>query len=51
MYKIKGKYQGGAWDEIDEFDSKVEADAMLREYAMAYGPGWQLKVVRGRSSK
>lgn len=48
MYKIKGKYQTEPWEEIDEFDTRAEACAMLREYMMAFGAGWQFKIVRGR---
>lgn len=51
MYKIRGKYQGQPWEDIDEFDTRKEALAMLDEYRMAYGAGWQLKVVRGRDGQ
>ena len=42
VYKIRGKYPGCPWEDIDEFDTKEEAQAMLSEYRMAYGPEWRL---------
>ena len=42
VYKIRGKYHGCPWEDIDEFDTKEEAQAMLSEYRMAYGPEWRL---------
>ena len=49
MYKIKGKYQALSWEDIDGFDTRAEAYAMLREYMVAFGAGWQFKIVRGRN--
>lgn len=42
VYKIRGKYPGEPWEDIDEFDTKEEAQTMLTEYRMAYGPEWRL---------
>lgn len=47
MYKIKGKYKTEPWEVIDGFSTKAETYAMLREYMLAYGAGWQFKIVRG----
>ena len=44
MFKIMGKYLKGAWEVVDEFDTRAEADKMLTEYQLAYGTGWLLKV-------
>ena len=41
MFKIRGKYPGQPWEDIDEFDTRPEALKMLAEYRMAYGPGWR----------
>lgn len=40
MYKIRDKYPGLPWEDIDEFVTREEALKMLLEYRMAYGPGW-----------
>jgi hypothetical protein len=47
MYKIMGRYAGRT-EEIDEFDSKEEAENMLGEYRMAYGAGWSLWIEDAR---
>ena len=44
-YVIFGMYQGTT-EEIDSFDSLREANAMLREYRLSFGGGWQLWVKR-----
>ena len=44
MYKIRGKYPGRPWEDIDEFDTRPEALKMLDEYHMAYGPGWRFTI-------
>lgn len=44
MYKIRGKYPGQPWEDIDVFDTREEAVKMLREYRMAYGSEWQLTI-------
>lgn len=44
MYKIRGKYPGQPWEDIDEFDTRPEALKMLAEYRMAYGPGWRFTI-------
>jgi len=43
MFKIFGTYQNTT-EEIDQFDSKEKAIAMLAEYQLAYGSGWKLWV-------
>ena len=42
MYEIRGKYPGEPWETIDEVDTKSEAERLLKEYKMAYGPVWRL---------
>ncbi len=42
MYEIRGKYPGEPWETIDEADTKQEANSLLAEYRMAYGPEWRL---------
>lgn len=49
MYKIRGKYPGRPWEDIDEFDTRSEALKMLAEYRMAFGPEWQLTIKRAVS--
>ena len=44
MYVIRGKYPGCAWEDIDEFNTREEAEEMLAEYRMAYGPEWSLTI-------
>jgi len=44
MFKIMGRYNGGDVEEIDEFDDRSVAEAMLDEYSMAFGQGWELWV-------
>jgi len=44
MYEIRGKYPGEPWETIDEADTKQEANRLLAEYRMAYGPEWRLCV-------
>ena len=44
MYKIRGKYPGLPWEDIDEFDTREEALLMLSEYRIAYGPGWRFSL-------
>lgn len=41
-YYINGKYQGGETETYDEFHTRREARRMLAEYAMSYGPGFDL---------
>ena len=46
MFFIRAKYTGCPWEDIDWFETRVEAEKMLHEYIMAYGAGWQLKIVK-----
>lgn len=43
MYQIIGTYQGEK-EVIDEFDTRLEAAAMVKEYAMAFGAGWTFRI-------
>lgn len=44
MWAIKGKYSGCPEETIDSFATEDEANRMLAEYRMAFGPGWILYV-------
>ena len=48
MYIIRGKYTGHEWETIDEVDDKAEAERLLKEYRMAFGPAWVLTIKRER---
>lgn len=40
-YHIWGRYKGtGKAEVVDEFDTKDEAEKMVREYRIAYGSDW-----------
>lgn len=45
MYKIMGKYQG-VTEVVDEADTRPEAQALLAEYRLAFGPKWTLWIVK-----
>lgn len=45
MFVIKGKHDGEE-ENIDEFETKEEAQKMLSEYKMAFGEGWAFKISR-----
>jgi hypothetical protein len=44
LFIILGKLTGRPQEEIDQFESRTEAEAMLSEYRHAFGPGWILWV-------
>lgn len=37
-----GSTRGEPWETIDEADTRQEANRLLAEYRMAYGPEWRL---------
>lgn len=41
-YKIVGQCLGSDKEEIDETDSLQEAEKMMDEYIMAFGPSWEI---------
>lgn len=43
-YKIMGRYNNGATEEIDSAPTEQEADFLRREYIMAFGRGWNISV-------
>ena len=43
LYKIMGEYRRKT-EEIDEVDTKKEADYLAREYRIAYGEDWRIWV-------
>ena len=44
MYKIMGRYEGST-EEIDTAATKHEAEYLLGEYALAFGPAWALWII------
>lgn len=44
MYAIIGKYKDNEPEQIDTFETRSEARAMLAEYVLAFGAGWTLWV-------
>ena len=48
MYKLWAKHKRDAWEEIDETDNFEDALNLQKEYSMAYGAGWTIKIVRYR---
>lgn len=45
MYKIMGTYKGRT-EIVDEADTMEEAESMLGEYSMAFGPEWTLTITK-----
>jgi hypothetical protein len=43
MFKIIGVYRGEK-EELDSFETREEAEAMLVEYKLAYGSSWYLYI-------
>ena len=43
-YAIMGKLPGAELEEIDTADTRDEAEYLLGEYRMAFGPDWILSV-------
>jgi len=46
MYKIMGRYNGADAEEIDEADTREDAEYLLEEYSTAFGDGWELWIGR-----
>ena len=44
MFVIIGTYHGKS-EEIDSVETKSYAEYLLREYSMAYGKDWALRIV------
>ena len=42
MYTLMGKYKNGRQEEIDTAETKHDADYLLQEYRLAFGPAWLL---------
>jgi hypothetical protein len=47
MYQILGTYRGES-EVLDEADSREDAEYLLGEYQMAFGPEWTIKLVKRR---
>ena len=48
IYKILGRYQKRGythWEEIDSAETMRDAEFMLREYRIAFGNEWNLKII------
>jgi len=41
MYKIMGRSRYGT-EQLDESDSKQNAEYLLTEYKLAFGPAWEI---------
>ncbi len=50
-YKIMAKERRGRWEEVDEADTRHEAEYLIHEYAIAYGGGWDVKFTRNSKGK
>ena len=50
MYVIRGKYRSNAWEDVDEFETREEAENMLAEYRTAFGLDWTLTVKKRRTN-
>lgn len=48
-YAIMGKQGSNPAEVVDTFESIKEARAMVQEYRMAFGYGWNLWIKRTRS--
>lgn len=46
MYKIRGKYVGRPWEDIDECETREEARHLLCKYMLALGTGWYFTIKR-----
>ena len=44
VFYIRGTYQGST-ETIDEIEGRKEANRVLGEYRLAYGPDWRLWIV------
>ena len=49
MYVIRGKYSNCAWEDIDEFDTREEAEKMLAKYRVAFGFEWLLTIKKRKT--
>ena len=49
-FKVMGKSQYGT-EELDIAESLDEAQYMVDEYTMAFGPGWEIWIEEPRSMK
>lgn len=46
-FDILGTYDGET-ETVDSFDTREEARTMLKEYRVAFGPTWSLRIKRTR---
>lgn len=46
MYRIMASYKGGTPECVDECDDEREANRLVGEYRMAYGPDFRVWVER-----
>lgn len=46
-YKITGRYRGRA-EELDTADTLKEAETLVSEYRMAFGPEWSISFAQTR---
>jgi hypothetical protein len=48
MYSIIGVWQGCMPEELDTAETKQEAMKLVREYRMAFGPTWTIKIKQNK---
>lgn len=48
MYSIIGVYQNCMPEELDTAETKHEAVKLMREYRMAFGPTWTIKIKQNK---
>ncbi len=46
MYKILGTYKGTT-EVVDQTNTQEDAEYMLQEYSLAFGPDWTLRIHYG----
>ena len=50
-YKIMVKERGSKWEEVDEADTRPEAEQLTAQYASEYGGGWEVKFTQNSKGK
>lgn len=50
-YKIMVRERGTQWQEVDEADTRTEAEHLVTEYSADYGGGWDVKFTQNSKGK
>lgn len=45
MWVIRGKYLNTPTEDIDFFETRKEALAMIKEYRLCFGAGWIMRII------